>query len=214
MGTSTSTTFSDLNLQTSQVYYFSIRAVDKAGNTQDPVISSDGQIVSPSISFGVAPATLPFANLSSDNSYTDDEDATLTTSTNAYNGYVVRAFITDYPRSLVGDYTIIDFNGGSYASPDGWQSSDRGFGYTSSDTEVQGSNKFGSTPCAGGGDPPCYAPFSHNPPGDIVADHTANVSGDPISGEVFTIKCKVMTDNAKEAANYLTTIVYTVTAQY
>lgn len=212
--TTTSVTAVGLTLQTSAVYYFNVRAVDTAGNTQDPVISSDGQIVSPSLSFGVSPATLTFANLNSNNSYTDDEDATLTTSTNAYNGYVIRVFITDYLRSIVGDFTIPDFNGGTYVSPDGWLASDRGFGYTSSDTSVQGSNKFGSTPCPGGGDPPCYAPFSHDPPGEIVADHTANVSGDPISGEVFTIKCKVMTDNAKEAANYLTTIVYTITAQY
>lgn len=212
--TTTSATATGLTLQTSQVYYFNVRAVDNAGNVQDPVISSDGQIVNPSLSFAVSPASINFANLGVGNSYSDSQPVTLTTSTNAYNGYVVRAYITDYPRSTDTLYTIPDFNGGSYATPDGWLVSDRGFGYTSSDTLVQGSNIFNSDPCPGGNDTSCYAPFSHTAPGEIIADHTSTVAGDPIAGEVFTITCKVVADDTKEAANYTTTIVYTITAQY
>jgi len=212
--TTTSVTTPGLTLQTSQVYYFNVRAVDSAGNTQSPVISSDGQIVSPSLSFGISPATVIFDNLNAANSYTDTETATLTTSTNAYNGYLVRAFATDYLRSTDTSFTISDFDGGTYASPDEWLTGDRGFGYNSSDTTIQGSNKFNSDPCPGGNSPPCYAPLSQTGPGDIVADHTNNVTGSPISGEEFTITYKVKTGSIQEAATYVTTVVYTVTAQY
>jgi len=214
IGTGTSVTATDLTLTTSSPYYFNVRAVDKAGNTQDPVISSDGQLVAPSLTFSIDPGSVSFANLNAGNSYTDSKTATLTTSTNAYNGYVVRTFVTDYLRSVDNNFTIIDFNGGTYASPGEWLSDDRGFGYHSSDTLVQGANKFNITPCPGGGNPPCYAPFSHTGPGDIVADHTENVSGIPISNEEFTMTYKVKIDPIQEASTYSTVITYGITAQY
>jgi len=213
-GTSTSVTKSGLTLQTSQTYYFNVRAVDSAGSTQSPVISSDGQVVSPSISFSVSPATVTFDALNSSNSYTDEETVTLETSTNAYNGYVIRGYASDYLRSASGNETVPDFDGGTYASPDAWQTSDRGFGYHSSDTSVQGSNIFNSTPCPGGNSGDCYAPFSQTGPGDIVADHTATVTGSPISSEQFTLTYKVQTDSIQASSTYVTTIIYTVTPQY
>ncbi len=211
-GTSTSVEFDDTeaNLRTSQLYYFTVRAVDNAGNVQTGV-SSDGQAIAPTLSFAISPSSVTFANLNSANSYTDTETTTLTTSTNAYNGYVVRAFqnalltSTIYPGT-----TIANYSGGSYASPDEFLSGDLGFGYTSSDTSVQGSNIFGATPCAGGGNPPCYAPFSLTGPGDIVADHTLTVAGEPISNEQFTITYKVRVDATQKASPYSTTIIYTV----
>ena len=212
-GTATSVTATSLSLQTSQAYYFNVRAVDNAGNVQTGV-SSDGQIITPSLTFSVTPATLAFNNLNSGNGYTDSQTVTLTTSTNAYNGYIVRAYTTDLLRSTDTLTTIPNFDGGTYASPDEWLSGDRGFGYTSSDSTIQGSNKFGGTPCAGGGNPPCYAPFSQSAPGDIVADNTSNVSGTPISNEQFTITYKVQTDAVQGSANYTTTVVYTITAIY
>ncbi|MEA2020525.1 MAG: hypothetical protein U9M98_02285 [Patescibacteria group bacterium] len=213
-GTSTSVTEQDLTLQTSQPYYFNVRAVDNAGSTQSPAISSDGQLVSPSISFSVSPSTVSFDALNASNSYTDTETVTLETSTNAYNGYVVRGFATDYLRSASGNETVPDFDGGTYEEPDGWLTSDRGFGYHSSDESIQGSNIFNSDPCPGGNSPPCYAPFSQTAPGDIVADHTANVTGSPISSEQFTLTYKVKTDSIQASSTYITTIIYTITAQY
>lgn len=213
-GTATSVTEQGLTLQTSQPYYFNVRAVDNAGNTQSPAVSSDGQLVSPSISFSVTPSTVTFDALNSSNNYTDTEEITLETSTNAYNGYVIRGYASDYLRSASGNETVPDFDGGTYTEPDGWLSEDRGFGYHSSDTSIQGENIFNSDPCPGGNSPPCYAPFSQTGPGDIVADYTANVTGSPISNEQFTLTYKVQTDSIQASSTYITTIIYTITPQY
>jgi hypothetical protein len=146
-----------------------------------------------------------FLNLNPGNSYTDTQNTTLTTSTNAYSGYVVRAFVTDYLRSADTVSTIGDFSGGTYASPGSW-GSNTGFGYTSSDTTIQGSDKF-----SGGS---LYASFNQNGPGDIVADHTTSVSGTPVTSEQFTIYYKVTAPESQPAKDYQTTVVYTATAQY
>jgi hypothetical protein len=213
IGLNISVTATGLTLQTSQVYYFNVRAVDFAGNVQSGV-SSDGQLVTPSLTFSVSPSSITFDNLNAGNSYTSTRAATLTTSTNAYNGYVIRAYATDNPRSVDGNSTITDFNGGTYASPDGWLAGDLGFGYTSSDTSVQGSNIFNSDPCPGGNGSSCYAPFSQTAPGDIIADHTATVSGSPISNEAFTVTYRTVVGSTQAAGTYTTTIIYTITPQY
>jgi hypothetical protein len=212
--TSTSVTASSLTLQTSKIYYFNVQAVDNAGNTSS-YISSNGQAVAPTLAFSVSPSSVSFSNLNVGNSYQDTEATTLTTSTNAYNGYVIRAFISSLLTSPVNPSAqIINFNGGSYASPDEFRTTDLGFGYTSSDTSVQGSNKFGNNPCAGGGTPPCYSPFSVTAPGDIVADHTASVTGSAITNEQFTVTYKVKVPATQEALPYSTTVIYTITPIY
>ena len=213
-GASTAVTATDLTLVTSTSYYFSVRAVDKAGNIQSPAISSNGQLVAPSLIFSVSPDEVSFTNLNAGNDYTDSKTVTLTTSTNAYNGYLVRTFITDYLRSADDAFTIADFDGGTYEAPGEWLTDNRGFGYHSSDALVGGVNKFNSTPCPGGGSPPCFAPFSHSGPGEVIADHTANVSGIPISNEEFMITLKVKTDAGQPASTYSTNIIYTITAKY
>jgi len=206
VGTGTSATATGLTLQTSAPYYFNVRAIDNATNTQT-AISSNGQFVSPSLTFSVSPLTLTLDNLNVGNSYSDTKITTLTTSTNAYGGYVVRAFVTDYLRSVGVGNTIPDFDGGTYASPGTWEVENTGFGYTSSDTTIQ---EFGDK--FGGGN--LYAPFSQDGPGDIVADHTNNVTGDPISNEQFTITNKVKAGLTQASSYYSTTAVYTATAQY
>lgn len=212
--TTASVTATGLTLQTSQMYFVNVRATDNAGNAV--IRSSDGQIVSPSLSFAVSPSSITFDSLNVGNSYTNTKTTTLTTSTNAYGGYVVRAFATDFLRSA-GNYTVGNFSGGSYASPDTWQGGDTGFGYTSSDTSVQGSNKFQNNPCPGGtalASPGCYAPFSATAPGDIIADHTSNVTGSPITDEAFTITLRTTVTAAQQAAQYQTVLVYSITALY
>jgi len=204
-GTTTSVTSSGLTLQTSILYFFNVRTTDGAGNVSTP-ISSNGQLVAPSISFTVAPASLTFNNLSFSNSYSDTQNTTLTTSTNAYGGYVIRAFMPDFLRSTDTLTTIADFSSGSYASPATWAGAETGFGYTSSDTTIGGVNKFGTASL--------HAPFSHTGPGDIVADHTNSVSGTPVSAEVFTLTYKVKTAASQAAKKYTGTIIYTATAQY
>jgi hypothetical protein len=210
VGVGTSATATSLNLQTSQVYYFNVRAYDQAGN--QTLVSSNGQMVAPSLTFSVAPSSITFDNLNLSNSYTDSKQTILTTSTNAYGGYVVRAFITDYLRSA-GGQAVADFSGGTYESPAGWGES-TGFGYHSSDTLVGGTNRFNSDPCPGGGSPPCFAPFSQSSPGDIIADHAGDVTGIPISSEEFTITKKVKVDGGQAAGGYSTVVVYTATAIY
>jgi hypothetical protein len=106
------------------------------------------------------------------------------------------------------------FSGGSYAAPDGWQTGDTGYGYTSSDTLVQGVNKFSPATCAGGNASPCYAPFSLIAPGDIVADHTSTISGASVVNEQFTITHRVTVPSTQAAGNYTSVIIYNVTARY
>lgn len=201
--TTTSITDNSLTLDTSHLYYFSVRTTDSAGNVSTP-ISSNGQIVAPSLTFTVAPSSLVFSNLSPTNSYTNTQAATLTTTTNAYRGYVVRGYLTDLLRTTSGITTIPAFSAGSYATPSTW--SGYGLGYTSDDTTIQGSDKFGSGTL--------YAPFASTAPGDIVADNTTSVSGTPINDTV-TLTYKVAADaTTQSSATYATTAVFTATALY
>jgi hypothetical protein len=202
-GTTTAMTNSGLTLATSTMYYINVRANDNAGNAS--IVTSSGQMVAPSLSFSVSPSALTFNNLNPGNSYNNTQVATLTTSTNAYNGYVVRSYVTDFLRSSDTLSTVADFSGGSYASPAVWGAG-TGFGYTSSDTNIQGSNKFGSATL--------YAPFAHSGPGDIVADNTSVTTGTPITNEQFNITYQVKTAPTQAAKQYSTTVVYTATAQY
>ncbi len=211
-GATASVTSNLLTLNTSQVHYFNVRATDNAGNVS-AVISSDGQFVAPTLSFTSTPNEVQFDALGAGNNHTSVKSTTLTTSTNAYNGYIIRAWVTG-PLTNQYSATIPMFSGGTYAAPAGWQIGDFGFGYTSNDSLIQGSNIFVSLPCLGGGNPPCYAPYSLSAPGDIVADHTALVSGTPIINENFVITHRVTTTADQEPGNYRTTIIFTVTAVY
>jgi hypothetical protein len=203
-----------------------VRAIDNAGNTQS-CVPSDGQFVAPDLAFTLSSTSMTFGQLTSStspawtdgNETTDNRKTTLTTSTNAFNGYVVRAYATGLLSS--GANTIAAFSGGSYASPDAWESGDTGFGYTSTDSSVQGSNIFQVDPCPGGNDPNndpnepgCFAPFSLTGPGDIVADHTASVSGTPVSNEAFDIFYQVRASISTAAKTYTTSIIFTNTAAY
>ncbi len=209
-GTSTSSTDTSLTLNTNQPYYYNIRATDIAGN--QATFSSDGQFVAPTLTFGISGTTLDLGNINPGNSYTVTGTSTVTTSTNAYNGYVVRGYATGLLTQAA--LTIGMFDGGTYASPGAWLGGDTGYGYTSSDTSIQGSNIFNGGPCAGGGTPPCYAPWSLTAPGDIIADHTNTVSGTPVVSEQFTITHRVTTDASQTDGEYTTTIIYNITAKY
>jgi hypothetical protein len=207
-GTTNSVTDSTLTLNTNQPYYLNVRTTDGAGSQS--VISSDGQFVSPTLNFTLSTSSLDLGNLNAGNSYTSTGTTTLTTSTNAYNGYIIRGYATALLTN--GGFNIGMFNGGTYVSPDAWLVGDIGYGYTSSDTSIQGANKFNGSPCAGGGSPPCYAPWSLTAPGDIIADHTSLVSGSPIVNEGFTITHRVTTDSSQQNGDYTTTIIYNITA--
>ena len=208
---STSVTLNSLNLETSETYFFTIRASDAAGNKVD--IPSDGQQVAPTLSFSVSGGSINIGNVNAANNFTTTTDATVTTSTNARNGYVVRAFTTAALASSYGD-SIGMFPGGSYASPAAWYSGVYGFGYTSSDSQIQGVNKFSPATCPGGGSPPCFAPFSQAAPGDIIADNQNTISGTPITNESFTITQRVSVDPSQPTGRYTSVLVFSAAANY
>jgi len=213
IGTATSVTNSSLTLRSSTIYYVNVRATDFAGNTA--VISSNGQMILPALSFTLSTTSITFNNLNAGNSFSDTKTTTLTTSTNAYNGYIIQLYKTDNLRSILyPSVTISDFSAGSYSTPAAWGPTNYGFGYTSSDTTIQGINKFNPVTCSGGGSSPCFAQISSSAPGDIVADHTATVSGSPISNEQFDITYKLQVPQTQIASPYTTTLVYTIVPQY
>lgn len=202
--TNTSVTVSSLTLRTTEIYYFNVRAIDNAGNIA--TVSSDGQFVLPTLSFSVSPANVTFDNLNANNSYTDTDTTTLTTSTNAYGGYIIRARALDFLKNSSGNHTIPWFDGGTYVSPSTWGGSDIGYGYTSNDSSIQGSDKFSSGTL--------FAPFTTTAPGDIVADHTDNVTGNSIIDESFNITHRVTTSSSQAAGLYTTTIIYNISVEY
>ncbi len=214
--TTTSVTATSLSLRTSVTYYVNVRAVDNAGNTSS-VVSSNGQQVAPSLTFTVAPSSqVNLFNIVPAGFFTDSQAATLTTSTNGYGGYVVRATASS-PLFGATATAIPSFTGGTYALPDTWLSGDTGFGYTSNDTDIQGVNKFQAATCPGGSvkvAPGCYAPFNSTAPGDIVADHTATLGNTPITNEAFQVTYRATTTALQESGRYSTTVAFANTVSY
>jgi len=206
----TSVQATSLDLTTTQLYFFTVRATDNAGNQAE--VSSSGQLVAPSITFSVSQSSITFDALNVSNDFTDTKDITLTTSTNAKDGYVVRARASTVLSGTNGSIPM--FSGGSYNDPAEWLTSSVGFGYTSDDPVVQGIDRFSDNPCPGGGAPPCYAPFSLSGDGDIVVDNAGPVSGSPIVDEIFTITSRVTSNGDQPAGEYQTNIIYSATAMY
>ncbi|HIA92232.1 TPA: hypothetical protein EYO12_03940 [Candidatus Saccharibacteria bacterium] len=205
-------TANSLSLRTTQTYYVNVRAFDifeRSGQA-----SSDGMYVAPTLSFAVSPTNVTFDSLNPSNSFTDTETVSLTTSTNAYNGYNIRAYTLGVLNAVSNPDTIGFFNGGTYAAPDGWLASDRGWGYHSDDSLVDGVNRFNSSTCLGGNPQPCFAPFSTTAPGDIIADNTGPITATPITNEIFTITQRVGVDQFQVADEYQGTVIYTVTPRY
>lgn len=207
-GTNTKVTASGLNLKTNQSYYFNIRAVDNAGNTSN-VVSSERQVVNPTLAFSISTSSISFTNLTGTVGI-DTKTADILTSTNAYNGYIVKAYRTGPMRSTAGT-TIPDFKLGTYDQPAEWGNNQCsgdscGFGYTSSDTTINGTNKFY--------DGTRYAPFATTAPGDIVADNTSTITGTAVNNESFTITTKLAVPLDQPAGTYTTSVVYTVIPQY
>ncbi len=208
--TTESVTATSLVLRTNQKYYVNVRAVDNAANTSS-VTSSNGQDVLPTISMSLSSNTLTFATLTGSNDRSDTKTITTTSSTNGYSGYVIRQYAAGLLTA--GSFTIPMFSAGSYASPASWPAgacsgTTCGYGYTSNDTTIQGSNKFSSGTL--------YAPFATTAFGDIVADHTTNVDGSTgaVVNEQFTVTHKVAVDNLQAAQSYTTIVYYIITGLF
>lgn len=156
--------------------------------------------VDPTLTFSVSANSITFDNLNSGNSYTDSSKSTvLTTSTNAYNGYIVYAHET---APLTSSSTTIANYAGTNSTPTSWTGT--GFGYTTDDANLSGgtANRFTS-----GG--PNYAGFVTSLPGDPVADHAGPVTT-AISNEVFNIGYRVTVPSTQNAGTYTTRIIYIV----
>lgn len=165
-----------------------------------PTVSQTTDI--PSLTFGIDSATVTFNNLNSGNNFTDSSKSTLvTTSTNAYNGYIIYGHDTN-----ALDAANIPNYASSNSSPSTW--TNIGFGYTTSDNNVTGGTPDRFT---NGG--PKYAGFQTSAPGDPVADHAGPILT-PINSENFTISYRVTAENTTLAGNYKTTVLYIVVPTY
>lgn len=192
------------HLHTGQYYHISVRGVNNAGTT-GTAANSDGLAVLPTLAFSVDDTTVDFVNLTSGNSWTDTQSNVLTTSTNAYNGYVTYLWNSqNLTNTIAPSYTIPNFSG-SNATPITWTGT--GFGYTTSDSTLSGGTADRFT---NGG--PKYAGFALSGAGDPVADHTTQVTGTTgaISNEQFTITYRITSDAAQAAGPYTTNIIYVV----
>jgi hypothetical protein len=211
-GTQTYANATGLVLQTGVKYYFTVRAYDVAGNMG--VFYSPGQMVYPTLSFSYTPSTIPFDNLNNANTWTStNKTITFTTSTNAVGGYVIQARILQLLTALINPTQTIANWSGTYATPTAWAgnctaNSQCGFGYTSNDTLVQGSNRFASGVN--------YAPYSLTAPGDVVADHTAAVNGTTgaVTNEQFIISNRLSVSQFQTADTYQSTIQAIITANF
>lgn len=199
------------HLKTGQKYFINIRAVDVAGNAAN-TSSSDGQSVTPSLSFSVSPNSVTFSNLNNSNKNNPAQvDITLSATTNANGGYVVKARETG-PMAWTS-YSIPDFQGGTYAAPASWPANTSfcslgtncGFGYTSNDTDIGGVNLFASGTK--------FAPYASAAPGDTVADYLLAVTGSAITNN-YTISNRLAAPVNQPAGTYSTTVVFTIVPQY
>jgi hypothetical protein len=201
-------------MDTSDSYYVTVRAFDNAGNSSD--VSSDGMKVLPTLSFVLNTTTVTFDNLNASNDHSNTKTSTVTTSTNAHNGYSVYSWIDQLLTSVAyPSNTIPNFSAGSYSSPALWPAgqcagSTCGFGYTSSDTTIGAGeeDKFGGATL--------YAPFSLTLPGDIVADYVTTINGSTgeLTNDIYTITYKVATLASQTSTKYYNKVTYIITANY
>lgn len=205
--------FTVTGLTTNTTYTIKVKEIEGgfSESLYSPTASAATSV--PSLTFTVGGSS-SLGNLSQSNSYTATTNQTLTTSTNAFNGYNIYAYITSPMTMQGGSSTIANFSG-TYASPKSW-SSGTGFGYTTNDTDINSVAKWNASPCPGdSGTPLCYAGFSQTGPGDVVADHETDLtSSDPISNEAFNVTYKLSTTASQPAGTYITTVIYTVAPIY
>lgn len=165
--------------------------------------STIASTVNPSLTYGVDSTSITFNNLNSGNSFTDSSKTTvISTSTNAYNGYVVYGHSTGpltYLSSTIPNY------GSANSNPSSW--SGTGFGYSTDDNTLVGGTADRFT--TGG---PKYAGFTTSTPGDPVADRTGPLLA-PINDQA-TISYRVTAGPTTPPGSYQTTVLYIVVPTY
>lgn len=191
------------SLLSNTTYYIKVKA--STGNFSESSWGPTASVATsdPSLTFGLDTSSIAFSNLNAGNSFTDaSKQTTLTTSTNAYNGYIIYAKET---QPLTGP-TTIDNYGALNDTPTIWTGI--GFGYSSTDSVLTGGTADRFT--TGG---PKYAGFSTSTQ-DPVADHSTPIQDPTLTNESFNILYKVVAPSTIEAGQYTNTIIYTVVPTY
>ncbi len=194
------------NLKSNTIYTVFVKT--KQGNFTEtgwgPGVA--GTTSDPTFTFGVDASTITFSNLNSGNTYTDSsKTTTITTSTNAYNGYLVYGYETQpLTHTTNGSYTIANY-AGSNSVPTTWSST--GFGYTTNDNDLTGGTAGRFTSGTK------YAGFSTTGPGDPVADHPGPILS-PVASEQFTVSYRVTAAATTTAGQYRTTVIYVAVPTY
>ncbi len=186
---------------------YQVKVAAKRGNFTETGFgpTASAATSNPSLTFGISSSTLTFNNLNPANSFTDNTKTTvLTTSTNAFNGYITYGRETAVLTS--GSSTIPDFASPNSA-PTVW--SGTGFGYTTDDNNLSGgaADRF-----TNGG--PKHAGFTTSAPGDPVADHTAVIEDPTVTSEQFTITYRVTAQDTTAPGAYTNTVIYVVVPTY
>lgn len=157
------------------------------------------------LTFTINNPTITFNDLNSGNSYTDSSQSdTFTTTTNAYNGYVIYGWDNQpltSPNGTIPNYTSPN------NTPTAW--SGTGFGYTSNDTNLTGAggaNRFNNGTY--------YAGFQTSGPGDPVASDLGPVTQNEITNEQYTVSYRVTANDTTPAGTYNNTIIYTIMPTY
>lgn len=187
---------------TPDVTYY-VRAKARQGDFTESEYGPAANITTqdPALTFTINNPAINFNNLNAGNSYTDSTQSdTLTTSTNAINGYIVYGYETHALIDTAGD-TISNYSSPNSA-PTAW--SGIGFGYTTSDTTLSGAggvNRFNNGTN--------YAGFTTSAPGDPIADNTV-----PVTNDTDTVSYRVTATSSTPAGTYKNTVIYTVVPSY
>lgn len=199
-------------LYSNTTYKAKVSAIEGENTQSDFSEESEADTELPTLTFTLD-GNANMGNWNENNNYGSTAISTLTTSTNAYNGYSVYAFATQPLTRQNGSETIANYTG-TYANPGSWLTG-QGFGYTTNDTLVGGTAKWNAATCpADGGPPLCYAAFSQTAPGDIVVDHQDPLTDGPLADQEFELTYKVVTQSSQTAGTYSTSIIYTIVPVY
>jgi len=201
------TGFYATNLQNNTPYTVQVKAKQGAYTESAWGPGSSIATADPTFTFGVDTSAISFSNLNTGNAYTDSSQQTiLTTSTNAYNGYLVYGYETQpLTHTINNAFTIANY-GSENSAPTPWTGT--GFGYSTSDDNV-----IGTVPNRFTNEGPNYAGFTTTAPGDPVADHPGPILS-PIAEEHFTLSYRVTADANTKAGQYKTTVIYVAVPTY